>query len=269
VILSQDRNSIGTLKIGNGAGAGKLNALEVTGYQDLELGEGGTSTIIFNHSDANYMFAPGIYDRISLQQIGPGRTILTGAAGTYDYYGETLITDGALIPLHGLTNSFGAVASTVTVGLNGTLGGMGTIDGLTTVSGTLSPGLDGGGLLTFSSDLTLDSTATVKFELGGVIRGTSYDGVNVPAILNYGGTLELSLINGFQVHVGDTFRLFSAFTAFTGSFSDMVFDQPGFAGTYNHNNGLFTVTAVPEPTHAALLAASLLPFFATRRLRRI
>ncbi|MGC4008779.1 MAG: hypothetical protein QM805_07270 [Pseudomonas sp.] len=258
IVMAEDRFGVTNLYIGTGGAPGTIQAGDVYGLQDLEYGLGGTATIIFNHNEANYQFNPAIYDRTAVKRIGPGRTVLM--AQENNYFNATTISAGGFYVQNGLAGS-----GAVNVGPAGTFGGRGTVNGLTTVQGTLVPGIDGIGRLTFTTDLTLDSTAVVKFELGGQIRGVTFDAIDLTAGLAYGGILRLSLVSGFEPHLGDTFRLFSGFTAFSGAFSSVEFEQPGFAGTFNKTNGILEITSVPEPGLGGLLAAASLVLGAVRR----
>lgn len=258
LIMAVDRLSSATLNIGTGGVAGTIQAKDVYGVQDIENGLGGTATVIFNHNEANYQFAAAIYDSTAVKHIGPGRTVLTAAEN--NYFNATTISAGQFYVQNGLAGT-----GTVEVKPGGTFGGKGTVNGLTSVSGGLVPGIDDIGRLTFTSDLTLNSTAVVKLELGGQVRGLTYDAIDLTANLAYGGILQLSLVNGFEPHLGDTFRLFSGFTAFSGAFSGVQFEQPGFAGTFNHATGILAITSVPEPSLGGLLAAALLVLGAVRR----
>ncbi len=78
--------SSGTLQIGNGAGAGTVTSAGVTTGA-------GTGTVVFNHTDAAYTFAPLIAGTTSVQHNGSGTTSLT-AANTYT--GTTTISAGTL-----------------------------------------------------------------------------------------------------------------------------------------------------------------------------
>lgn len=258
VVMAEDRYGVTNLYIGTGGAAGTIEAGDIYGLQDLESGLGGTATITFNHNEANYQFNPAIYDNTSVKHIGPGRTVLM--APENNYFLATTITAGQFYVQNGL-----AGRGAVDVGPAGTFGGKGTVNGLTTVEGMLVPGIDGIGRLTFTSDLTLDSTAVVKLELGGQVRGVTFDAIDLTANLAYGGILQLSLANGFEPHVGDTFRLFSGFTAFSGAFSAIEFAQPGFAATFNHATGILAITSVPEPSLGGLLAAGLFVLGVARR----
>jgi hypothetical protein len=86
------------------------------------------------------------------------------------------------------------------------LAGTGTVGSVTVASGgTISPG-NSPGILT-SSALALNAGAATTIELGGTTRGNQYDALVVVGNLNLGGTLTVSLINGFSPATGNTFDL--------------------------------------------------------------
>jgi autotransporter-associated beta strand protein len=144
----------------------------------------------------------------------------------------------------------------------GTLGGSGFIEGKTTISGVLSPGV-GAGVLKFGGDLVLESAGKVRIELGGILRGTLFDGIDVEGVLAYGGTLEIVLTNGFLPDEGDTFDLFDGFESQTGDFSDILFTADDYAGNFDPITGVLTV--VPEPGTIGLLICAALPPAMRRR----
>jgi fibronectin-binding autotransporter adhesin len=198
---------------------------------------------------------------IGLTKRGTGILELSNAN---TYTGATTVSGGTL-----LINGSTSTTSLVTVETAGTLGGTGTVGGATTVNGALKPG-NSPGLLTFSSSLTLAGTATTTIEIDGTIRGVGgYDAVDVGTSLAYGGALILDL--GTVFGAGDyTFNLFD-FGSQSGSF-----DTVDLAGLYsgslvnngsgvwelsdvnntwsfNQGDGVLSLTAVPEPSAAALL----------------
>jgi len=103
---------------------------------------------------------------ISLLNATTGTTRLTRAN---TYTGNTVVSAGTLL-VNNATGSGTGTGSVTTVGIGSTLGGTGTVAGNTTISGSavLSPGdpLTGGlGSIRFNSDLTLDTSASMLFEL--------------------------------------------------------------------------------------------------------
>lgn len=122
--LSTEGGVSGILNIGNGAGAGILNASQV---------DGGVGAVVnFNHTDADYFFtqdgtsggaAMNIVGDAVVNHIGSGKTTLTGAN---TYTGETVVRNGTL----SVTGSITHTGSNLTVGDQS--GDLGTLE----VSGT-------------------------------------------------------------------------------------------------------------------------------------
>jgi outer membrane autotransporter protein len=128
VTIAANAGSVGTLNIGAGAGnpaaaPGTLNAPSVA-FGGVGTG---TGTINFNHTSADYVFAPAISGGGTVNVLA-GTTILTGAN---TYFGATNVNAGRLRA--GALNTFSSSATT-TVASGGTLdlNGFGqTIDRLT------------------------------------------------------------------------------------------------------------------------------------------
>ena len=128
VTIAANAGSVGTLNIGAGAGnpaaaPGTLNAPSVA-FGGVGTG---TGTINFNHTSADYVFAPAISGGGTVNVLA-GTTILTGAN---TYFGATNVNAGTLRA--GAPNTFSSSATT-TVASGGTLdlNGFGqTIDRLT------------------------------------------------------------------------------------------------------------------------------------------
>ena len=94
----------------------------------------GTGQLVFNHTSANYVFAPVITRSgtgTGTVRVEAGKTILTAAS---TYTGPTIINGGTL-------SMNGSIASSaVTVNAGGTLGGNGTVGTTTINGGALAPG---------------------------------------------------------------------------------------------------------------------------------
>src|SRR5437867_1264561 len=102
--------------------------------------------------------------------------------------------------------------------------GNGTIDGDVFVAGVLSPG-NSPGKVTINGNLKIadgnprvindsytpptgsDTVGTLAIEIGGVTPGTQHDQVIVIGNVELGGTLKISLINGFVPSPGQTFEI--------------------------------------------------------------
>ncbi len=89
-----------------------------------------------------------------------------------------------------------------------------------TQNGTLSPGASPG-LLTVTQNVTSMPTSVLDIEIGGHTLGTQYDRLAVAQSFAAGGTLNLSLINGFVPVLGDSFAIVTAPTR-TGTFATVT-----------------------------------------------
>ncbi len=259
--------SSGTLQIGNGGTAGIVNASEIYNGE-------GTATLIFNHTESNYLFAPKISGfgtvagGFTIRHDGPGTTILTAA--TNEMAGPTIVSNGRLI-VNGVINGslepiidedgetvigFTEITGAISTSGAGILGGSGFLKGSTSIGGTLAPGTSAG-IISFGSELTLTNTGSVVMELGGHIRGSQYDGVNVGGALTLDGGLNIAFLNSFRPSLDDTFTLFTGFTSVAGNFAEVTFSDPLYTGFFDPSAGTVTVTGVPEPGSSALLILGL------------
>lgn len=254
--------SEGNLFVGNGGVPGTLSASEI-------LNGEGRATVYFNHTNAALNFPAKftglntINGHLNINHDGPGTTILSAPesnlAGIIKISVGTLLVNGRIVGsekqvlLDEEEIIVERTAGTTVVENGGTLGGIGFIEGKTTVRGILSPGI-GVGILEFGTDLILESSGTVTMELGGEVRGVDFDGLDVAGELLYAGTLKLLLRDGFQPVVGDMFDLFDGFETYSGTFADIEFSEPGYAGAFDPETGVLSITQVPEPGAFALVA---------------
>lgn len=136
----------------------------------------------------------------SLAKTGAG-TLTLSATNTYD--GPTDVSNGTLA-VHGALTGTG----TVTVVAGATLTGTASLQGSVVVDGTLAPGT-GVGSVGIGGDLALGATALLVFEVGGTGTEQS-DTLSVGGNLTYGGTLSVSLTNGYAPALDDTVVLVTA-----------------------------------------------------------
>jgi fibronectin-binding autotransporter adhesin len=186
---------------------------------------------------------------------------VTVSAGTWQlggnntYTGNTTVSAGTL-----LINGSTTTSSTVTVASGATLGGSGTIGGAITVNsgGILSPG-NSIGQLTVDT-LTLQSGATMAFELtNNTSAGTTYDQiVGDSLIFADGGTFTITLIG-----IGDSISINDQFTLFTGSLSNFnpanitIVNNTSWTDGWQLSEGSLILTAVPEPATYAFIGGLL------------
>lgn len=175
-------------------------------------------------------------------------TLVLTADNTYT--GATVVNGGTLVVNGGLASS------SVTVAAAGALAGSGTLAGPVTVSGRIAADGDPA-TLTINNSLTLNETAQVAFELGGAGVG-QFDRIALDGVLTMDGTLAISLVNGFNPTMGNTFDLFSGWTGpmvDNGFVFDFTAATLGEGLSWDTADFLSTgsISVVPEPTTWALL----------------
>ncbi len=145
--------STGTLNIGAARGLDAASAGQIVAPK-VVFGEG-VGSIVFNHTDSNYTFAPAMSGAGDIDFYA-GKTILTGDSsgftGTTDVNGGTLLVNNAL-------------GGDLTVHADGILGGVGSVSGVTLASGaTITPG-NSIGTLTVNGNLEFGSGASYEVEV--------------------------------------------------------------------------------------------------------
>jgi len=179
---------------------------------------------------ANLTTASTGFSNAGTLNIGANSTFTVG--GSNDY-----VQTGGTSTLAATTSGL-AVASGHSVDINGgTLQGFGTITGnLSNTGGTIMPGTPGvAGILTATGNYS-DPQAFLDIQIGGPNAGTGgFSQLNISGTAALGGTLDLSLINGFTPYNGELFEILTS-SGLSGSFSD---------NTIHDGNVTFTVTYSP------------------------
>ncbi len=154
--------------------------------------------------------------------VSSGITFTT--TGTVNVTAGTLDTAGAYTQTAGTTTLSTGTTLGAATGVNidgGVLSGVGTISGNLTNKGTVRPGGTGAaGTLTVTGNYTQTATGVLNIELGGTGAGT-FDVLAVGGVANLNGTLNVSLINGFNPANGNTFVVLT-FASRSGTFSTMT-----------------------------------------------
>ncbi|MEJ1992663.1 MAG: autotransporter domain-containing protein [Maritimibacter sp.] len=208
--LGRWAGSTGTLNIGAASGDAAVGAGTVEATA-LTFGAG-TGTLVFNHTDADYDFAPDITGAGTISHLA-GVTNLTG--NNSGFSGTTSVSGGLL-------NVDGMLGGTLTLA-GGSLGGNGTLGTLNVASGTLAPGHSVGTLNV--GDLSSDAGSTYAVELndGGFVAGTNNDFINATGTINItGGTVHVAPENGTDA--GETYS--------TGSYT-IATAAGGVSGTFD------------------------------------
>ena len=131
--------------------------------------------------------------------------------------------------------------------LSGYIKGVGTFNNVA-FTGTYSPGLSP--TIATVGNITLAPTSTLLMEIGGMTAGSSYDQIQATGGLSLGGTLAVSLINGFTPAAGNTFDILD-WGSLAGTFS--VLQLPTLAGlltwdtSHLYTTGVLSVAAAGLP----------------------
>lgn len=191
---------------------------------------------------------------LGLLKTGAGTLVLNGVQG---YSGETVVDEG-------------------------TLGGHGEVQQLAVQAATLAPG-ESAGLFGVRDNLSFSGGALLAMELGGLVRGSGYDALDVGGSVDLGGdtVLQLSFIGGFTALAGQQFQLINAGGGLFGEFANvadggrlLTADGAGsFIVHYGDGQGLvlsdFSAAAVPEPgTWALMLGGAALLAWRRRQCQR-
>jgi outer membrane autotransporter protein len=212
IMIATNPGSIGTLNIGAGAGspAGAPGTLNAPSVAFGGVGTG-TGTINFNHTSADYVFAPAISGGGTVNVLA-GTTILTGAN---TYFGATNVNAGTLRA--GAMNTFSSSAAT-TVASGGTL----DLNGF----GQTLNSLTNGGLVNMGT---------------GTAPGTAFFVTNYTGT---GGTIAMNTVLGGDGSPSDTLR-----TRFTATGNTLLrITNAGGLGAETVADGIRVVQAVRGTT---------------------
>ena len=230
---------------------------------DLDMGESASSALTLT-GGGSQIWSEAVTGTTTfvgtLSKEGTGTWTLDQA---FDGQHATRVNSGTL-----LVNAF--LAGETTVENSATLGGAGRFSGDVIVrnGGTLSPG-NSPGQMTIENNLILEDGSILLMEFGGTDAGL-FDQLDVQGSFTAGGTLNLTLIDGFTPVAGATFTLFNGTTP--------GYESGSFHFTTNLGGGLYwdtsalasfgTLTVVPEPSTYALLGLGTLSAALASRRRR-
>lgn len=185
--------------------------------------------------------------------IGTGSTFTVGGSGAFTQTGGKLTDDGTLAASGGVSLSSG--------GLLGT----GKITGALTSSASITPGASPAstGILSDTGTYTQNAAGALNIVIGGTTAGAQYDELTATSA-KLGGTLNISLANGYVPTVGSTFKIVG-YGSETGEFATVnglaINGSEHFALTYQGTDLLATVvsgaaTSVASATPASAVSAS-------------
>jgi autotransporter-associated beta strand protein len=247
----------GILQIGSGGTVGTLGTGGITN----------NATLAFNRADAIDDTSFGVISGSGiLDKQGGGRLALNKA---HTYSGPTTIeagtlaltNSGAIANSSSISISFGALfdvsgtsGGSMTLANGKTIWGVGSVNGNFAVGsgGTLSPGMNGIGTLTFGNSLTLAAGSTNIFEVSNVPLTNSV--ARISGALTNGGTLIVTNIGVAALTSGNSFKLFNA-ASYTGAFSKVILPPLPAGSGWNTNslntNGTLSVVALTSPAIAS------------------
>lgn len=185
----------------------------------------------------------------SLSKSGAGTLVL---AGNNSYSGGTEVFGGTLLGRS--ATAFGSGDVTVH---GGTLAGNATIMGdLLNEAGHIAPGDNGIGTLSVLGNFAQFPAGALDLEIGA----GGADLLSIAGTAFLGGTLQLTLLDGFTPTAGASFTVVSAGN-FLGHFSSVQVTGLGAGYTsslfYGDGSVRLDVSAVPEPESYALMLAGL------------
>jgi hypothetical protein len=202
----------------------------------------------------------GQFNNAGTVQVGAGNSLVVNGGQQFTSTAGQVVINGNLISPGGVNI------------LGGTLSGNGLIAGSVTNSGILSPGDDPGTMSIFGN-FTQTSTGTLLEQVGW-INGSQASLLDVNGIADLNGTLALTLLNGYNATIGDSFILMTFWSEY-GSFNTVT--------GLNLGNGLFLdlfydphdvravvesqPVATPEPNSLILLLVGCIPILAISRNR--
>jgi len=131
----------------------------------------------------------------------------------------------------------------------GTLEGTGTVNGsVSNTGGIVQPGLSPG-ILTISGSYTQGSGGILAVEIGGTTAGTEFDQLVVGDNASLDGTLDVTLINGFDPQLGDSFLVVDGSSSGTFSTTQLPALSGGREWQVTYGSVILSVVAAsPTPT---------------------
>jgi T5SS/PEP-CTERM-associated repeat protein len=191
-------------------GGGSLNATNFFRNSELDVRRG---AIVFNGGSITV-------DRMWLTN---SESDITFNAGTLCVHSISVsngacftVGDGVSLSsfrMIGAASNIHSFANGLLINPNATLAGNGTIVGNVTNFGTLDVG-SSTRAINVQGGVQFQPSGTAIFELGGPTPTNGYDQLTVTSNVQFGGTLDLRLTNGFLPGPGDTFTLVKFATSF-------------------------------------------------------
>ena len=275
-------NMTGTLTLGKSTVGDSTQPVTLSGTaaQTLTFTGGANSATVVNdviQNGGSGLIPGSLAISASTVRFNNANTYGPSAAGTTT--NTTVSGTGKLLVMN--TSGSGTGSGNVSV-TGGTLGGTGTISqSVSATGGAIAPGdpsaNNGVGTLNIGTNLTFSNTAGLSVELGGTTAGSLYDQVLITGTASVasasGGTLTVSLVNGFSPSVDTDFTVLTATGGLTtnlgAGFGNFVYpDLTHWTTNYTANSVVVHYSAagsaspleggaVPEPGSIALVLGAI------------
>jgi hypothetical protein len=186
---------------------------------------------------------------------------LTTTGGAFTNAGTFTVSSGSSFKIGGSSFTFtqsggkstidgtltSSTASTVTLN-GGTLFGGGTVNDSLVDNAAVTPADSAAktAILNVKKTYTQGTAGVLNISIGGTAAGTNFDQLNVTGTASLGGTLNISLINGFVPAVGSTFDILNGSTV-SSNWSTInglsINGSEHFTETVNSNDVILTVVS--------------------------
>lgn len=180
---------------------------------------------------------------IAVDASAVAEVIVTDAGSTWVIAEELVVGGSGQATL--LVKDNGVVsAPSVVIGTTGLVTGNSVLDGAVQNGGEVSPGVDNcsPAVFTVNGNYGQDPVGGLIIELGGTVPGQEYDVLAISGDSILGGTLVLSLIDGFLPQVGQQFEILSA-SSVSGTFPQIIMPKSGqYEVSYESDSVTITVT---------------------------
>jgi T5SS/PEP-CTERM-associated repeat protein len=227
-LLVKDSNSTVTQTGNSTLAVGNLTNDEMIAdvtVADSAVFNSGTGGMVFNNTGTLNVVNSGTFNANGSLTLNGGTAVVDG--GVLNANGPLSIDGGTVSLMAGVLNSG-------TVGLFN--GGTFDFDGgtlrvnnfngdLVNAAGRLAPG-HSAGLTTISGAYTQQTNGVLEIEIGGLTAGSQFDMLDVNGSATLGGTLQVSLINGFTPQAGNSFDILD-WGSLAGTFTALQLQSPG------------------------------------------
>lgn len=236
--------SFGTISIESGA---SLGVLSVSAAQiGASAGSFRNEGTITNMGSITTFFSLTNATGAKIVSAGSFSTSVVNQGSMTFLGGTSRVAIGTLVSSGSLDFQSNSVLSLAGSFLNqGTMNGSGKVlANVATNSGTFSPG-HSPGTLTFSSNLTLAAGSILNIELGGT-NSADYDHLVTLGALTLGGTLNVTLINGYTPTSGTTVDILD-WGSMAGTFATINLPSTQWSTNSLYSSGTLIYSAIPEP----------------------